>query len=72
MAEWSKAVDCKSAEFILHRFESYLSHGEFNNIFSKKIILDRGNSLIGQALVCQTKSCGFKSRFPRKDGIVQW
>ena len=34
--------------------------------------LFRGNSLIGQALVCQTKSCGFKSRFPRRDGIVQW
>ncbi len=40
--------------------------------FQEKINFGRGNSLIGQALVCQTKSYGFKSRFPRKDGIVQW
>jgi hypothetical protein len=25
VAEWSKAMDCKSVEFILHRFKSYLS-----------------------------------------------
>lgn len=38
-----------------------------NPIFPKIISTSqRGNSLIGQALVCQTKSCGFKSRFPRK------
>ena len=29
VAEWSKAMDCKSIEFILHRFKSYLSQKNF-------------------------------------------
>ena len=40
VAEWLKAIDCKSLEFFLRRFESYLSHLQIIIQFNKQFFSD--------------------------------